>query len=84
MTQDANPFTAAYETAQRLDRARAPFFAIVVVVSGTQVEVIPFGQATSIGLCDASTEVVASAAPGDVVWCIPTGAVVFVAHIRAS
>ena len=81
---DPNPYIDAVEAARRFDAERAPFYATVDSVASPLVSVTPIGRAQSLGGCPASTAVVAAAAPGDVVVCIPVGGSVFVLAIKQA
>jgi len=81
--REANPFMWAIERMSRLMARSAPRYATVVSVSSPTVTVTPLGESVSI-TCDASTAVIAAAAPGDVVWVVPTGSRWFAAAIRQS
>lgn len=83
MMSDPNPYIDGPRAVLRLLAQRSPFYATVVQVSGAEVEVVPIGQAASLGLCAASDYVVATAAPGDTVVCIPVAGSTFVLAIRA-
>lgn len=81
--RDPNPFMWGIEQMRRLLARSAPRYATVVSVSSPTVTVTPLGESVSI-TCDASTAVIAAAAPGDVVWVVPTGSRWFAAEIVQS